>query len=377
MIVTNLRLTQFRNHPRTTLEFGPHINVMLGSNGQGKTSVLEAVSYLSLTKSFYAPNDATVAMIGKDGFMLEGQILTDAGVSHTVNISYDRASGTKDFTVNKVHPETLGSVIGRFPVVVLSPENSSITFGAPADRRRFLDMVLSQVNPVYFEHLQEFRRVLKQRNRILVDARFSGMRDHAVLEPWTESLVRYGSAIIDRRSAFIREFGPYVLRSYASLVAGTEQPDISYYPGVSLEGTPSEASIAAKLREELERRRNEEYQRGATLVGPHRDDLLFSLNNGGIRKYASQGQHKTMLVALKVAEFFYVRERRGEQPIFLLDDVFSELDEQRRASILHLVDGIGQTFISTTDEAQIRKAGGWQTGIKTFTINHGTCTETT
>jgi DNA replication and repair protein RecF len=372
MIVTDIRLTQFRNHVSTALAFGPQINVMVGSNGQGKTSILEAVSYLSLTKSFYAPNDATVAMIGKEGFAVEGNIVSDAGTSHSITISYERESGTKNFTINRVHPETLGSVIGRFPVVVLSPEHNAITFGAPADRRRFLDMVLSQVNPVYFEHLQEFRRVLKQRNRILVDARFSGVRDHAVLAPWTEHLVRYGSSLTDRRRAFIAEFAPYVLRAYESLVGGNEEPGIAYCPGIELTGADTEATIAEKFRLLLDRRRNEEFQRGSSLVGPHRDDLVFSLNNGGIRRFASQGQHKTMLVALKVAEFFYVRERCGEQPIFLLDDVFSELDEERRASILNLVDGIGQSFISTTDP--VRKAGGWQTGIKTFTINHGTCT---
>jgi DNA replication and repair protein RecF len=376
MIVTHIRLTQFRNHLNTALEFGPQINVMLGSNGQGKTSILEAVSYLSLTKSFYAPNDATVAMIGTDGFAIEGNIVSDAGVSNVVNISYDRDSGTKNVTINKVHPETLSSVIGRFPVVVLSPENNAITFGAPADRRRFLDMVLSQVNPVYFEHIQEFRRVLRQRNRILLDARFSGLRDNSLLAPWTESLVRYGSSITERRRAFVAEFAPYVLRAYGSLVGSTEKPGVVYCPGVELGDDDTTETIANRLREELNRKRNEEYQRGSSLVGPHRDDLLFSVNGGGIRRYASQGQHKTMLIALKVAEFFYVKGQRGEQPIFLLDDVFSELDERRRASILNLVDGIGQSFISTTDEAQIRKAGGWQTGIKTFMVNNGTCTAT-
>jgi DNA replication and repair protein RecF len=376
MIVTDIRLTQFRNHLNTALAFGPQINVMLGSNGQGKTSVLEAVSYLSLTKSFYAPNDATVAMIGADGFTIEGTIVSDAGVANAVAIRYDRSSGTKHVTINAVHPETLSSVIGRFPVVVLSPENNAITFGAPADRRRFLDMVLSQVNPVYFEHLQEFRRVLKQRNRILVDARFSGIHDNSVLAPWTENLVRYGSSIMERRRAFIDEFAPYVLRAYESLVGDREKPEIVYCPGGELDAGDTGWTIADRLRTELDRRRNEEYQRGASLVGPHRDDLTFSLNSGVIRRYASQGQHKTMLIALKVAEFFYVREQCGEQPIFLLDDVFSELDEHRRTSIMHLVDGLGQSFISTTDEAQIRKAGGWQGAIKTFMVNHGTCTAT-
>jgi DNA replication and repair protein RecF len=373
MIVARIQLKNFRNHRDTTLEPGPHMNVMLGKNGEGKTSILEAISYLSLTKSFYAPNDATVTMIGAEGFAVDGVIINDSGLSHTVRVKYARDSATKDFTINSIHPDTLGSVIGRFPIVVLSPENNAITFGGPADRRRFLDLVLSQISSVYFEDLVEFRRVLRQRNRILTDARFAGSRPADLLAPWTDGLIRYGSRIIYRRMLFAHEFTAYVLRAYASLVSGIEQPNIVYCTGIDLADGEDEKSIAAKLAVRFRQRESEEYRRGASLVGPHRDDLQFTINDGGVRRYASQGQHKTLLVALKIAEFHYVRERRGEQPIFLLDDVFSELDESRRTRILETVDGLGQTFISTTDEEQMQKPGGWQSGVRKFMIDHGTC----
>ncbi|MDH3252134.1 MAG: DNA replication and repair protein RecF, partial [Ignavibacteria bacterium] len=259
---------------------------------------------------------------------------------------------------------------------VLSPENNAITFGGPADRRRFLDLVLSQISPVYFEDLMEFRRVLRQRNRILTDARFSGSRPADLLAPWTQGLIRYGSRIIHRRMLFAREFTGHVLSAYASLVSRREEPDIAYCTGIELDDEENVESIAARIAARIIEREDEEYRRGASLVGPHRDDLQFTINDGGVRRYASQGQHKTLLVALKIAEFFYVRERRGEQPIFLLDDVFSELDEGRRAQILKTVDGLGQTFISTTDEDQMQKPGGWQTGVRKFMINHGACSRT-
>jgi DNA replication and repair protein RecF len=376
MIVARIQLKNFRNHRETLLELGPQMNVMLGKNGEGKTSILEAISYLSLTKSFYAPNDATVTMIGEDGFTVDGVIISDAGLSHAVRVRYDRDSSSKDFTINSVHPETLGSVIGRFPIVVLSPENNAITFGGPADRRRFLDLVLSQISSVYFGDLVELRRVLRQRNRILTDARFMGSRPGDLLAPWTDGLIRHGSRIIHRRLLFAREFTEYVLRAYASLVTANERPDIVYCTGIELADDDDEKSIAAKLAIRINHRESEEYRRGASLVGPHRDDLQFMINDGGVRRYASQGQHKTLLVALKIAEFHYLRERRGEQPIFLLDDVFSELDESRRARILETVDGLGQTFITTTDEQQMQKPGGWQNGVKRFMIEHGTCTRT-
>src|SRR5512132_3733918 len=175
MLIAEVRLRNFRNHADSQLDFGQGINVLSGRNGQGKTNILEAISYLSLTKSFYASSDATAVRFGTDAFAVEGEIIAGSGLRYTVQVTYGIKEGEKVFTVNNTRPESLASVIGTFPVVILSPENNAITFGGPAARRRFVDLTLSQVSRVYLEDLLEYRKILRQRNRLLSDARTTGI----------------------------------------------------------------------------------------------------------------------------------------------------------------------------------------------------------
>lgn len=371
MRVAGIRLTNFRNHSETSLDFGPGFNVLLGSNGQGKTNVLEAISYLSLTKSFYAANDLTVLRVGKERFEVEGALVTEDGVENRVVVLYDRATGEKEFSINRNRPETLSSVIGRFPIVILSPENNAITFGAPVERRKFLDLLLSQVSRVYFEDLLEYRRVLRQRNKILWDLRVYQRGEESLLDPWTVGLVNYGSRIIQRRRQFVGEFEGYVKRAYRDVVQNHEEPHVDY---AGLSEIPEDtAAIAAVMEKHLEQRRHEEVRRGATLVGPHRDELQFSINGMSVQKYASQGQHKTLLVALKVAEFFYLKEHCSETPILLFDDVFSELDEHRSKHILGMIGGLGQTFITSTSESVFANSIAWDDSHRKFYVENGSC----
>lgn len=371
MYIEEVRLRNFRNHAETVLDFGQGINVLWGRNGQGKTNILEAISYLSLTKSFYASSDATAVRFGTDAFEVDGEIVTASGVRYTVQVTYDRVTGEKIFTVNNARPESLASVIGTFPVVVLSPENNSITFGGPAARRRFMDLTLSQVSRVYLDDMLEYRRVLRQRNRLLSDARATGGTNTSVLEPWTLSLVQYGSRIVKRRQEFVAEFKGYIERSYRTLVSSGEEPAIEYATFGSLTGDATVEEIAVRMEAESRERAAEEFRRGSTLVGPHRDELRLSINGAALQQYASQGQHKTFLVALKTAEFFYLQERRRESPIFLLDDLFSELDEGRSGRILELVAGLGQTIITTTGERVLDESAEWNDHLRRFIIENG------
>jgi DNA replication and repair protein RecF len=360
----------FRNHNETELDFGGGINALLGNNGQGKTNVLEAVSYLSLTKSFYASNEATVLQIGKDVFEVEGKIITDAAIEHTVRATYSRG-GEKLFTINGAKPETLASVIGRFPIVVLSPENNAITFGGPMERRKFLDLLLSQISRSYLEDVIEYRRVLKQRNRLLLDAKLDSLYQPELIEPWTRSLVQLGSRIVLHRLRFVNEFQEYVGRAYRELVQNHEAPDVSYRSLAGIEYALEAAEIVPLMVSELERRSAEERKRGTTLVGPHRDDLHLSIDGISVQHYASQGQHKTMLIALKIAEFYYLKERRDEVPILLLDDVFSELDDKRARLLLKTVSPLGQTFITTTDENVFHNAVTWNGMNRKYWVEAG------
>jgi DNA replication and repair protein RecF len=371
MILAEIHLKNFRNHAQTSVNFGAGVNALLGNNGQGKTNILEGISYLGLTKSFYASGDTNVLQLGREEFSVDGTIRSDRGITHRVEIQYERTSGRKRVLVDGVQPETMASVIGRFPVVVLSPENSAITSGGPAERRRFLDIVLSQVSVSYLTDLLEYRKVLRQRNRILADAKASGIDSEEILAPWTEALVIRGGGIIGRRARFVAEFSPYVLESYRVLVNQGEQPEVRYSTVVEgpAEGEGIERALAVALRQ----RRNEERKRGLTLVGPHRDDLVFSLNGIGVQEYASQGQHKSFLVALKVAEFYYLRDRVGEVPMLLLDDIFSELDEHRAGNILRFVTSLGQAIITATDERVFHGSIPWNSEHRRFFVESGTC----
>ena len=374
MHFAQIRLRNFRNHASSALELGPGINALLGDNGQGKTNIIEAVSYLGLTKSFYAATDAVALQIGKPEFDIEGRVEAQGGIGHAVRVHYDRERSVKEYTIDGTAPETLASVIGRFPVVVLAPEKSAVTFGGPGERRKFIDLILSQVSRSYLEDLLEYRRVLRQRNRLLADARPEGRLEPGVLEPWTGGLVRTGARIMSRRRRFVGEFRPYVRDAYMQLVRVQEEPDLAYRGTVEAGEDDSAEQIAARMEEALAARRIEEGRRGMTLVGPHRDDLDLRIAGMGVQQYASQGQHKSLLVALKVAEYFYVRERSGEVPVVLLDDVFSELDEHRSTRMLGMLADLGQTIISATDERVFHGSVAWNGTHRRFSIEEGTCT---
>ena len=369
MKISHATLRQFRNHTESVFNFGESINVLLGENGQGKTNVLEALSFLSLTKSFYASSDSTVLQQGKDIFEVEGKFLSDVKIFHTVRVAYSEQQKQKKFFVNTTEIEKLSSVIGQFPIVILSPENNTITFGSPSERRKFLDIVISQSSKAYLEDSIEYKRILRQRNKILSEAK--GSDCSALIDPWDEMLVRHGSKIVLKRAAFTREFAPYVYTAYSLLVREEENPVVEY---VSQSSTPSSATInniTQEFRRKLEQKKNDERRLCTTLVGPHRDDLMFSLHSLSLRQFASQGQHKTFLIALKVAEFFYLKERCSEIPIFLLDDVFSELDEQRSEKLIALIKTLGQIFITTTSEHVFNNTLLWNNECRKFTIKNG------
>jgi DNA replication and repair protein RecF len=370
MTVAQLRLKNFRNHADSSLEFGVGINALLGDNGDGKTNVLEAISFLGLTKSFYSSAEGTVVRTGAEEFEVTGTLVGESGRESVVRVAYARLRGEKVYEVNGARPETLGAAIGRFPVVILSPENGGITAGGPAERRKFVDLILSQINPSYLKTLVEYRQVVRQRNRVLFEARLRGGVNEDLLQPWDDSLVGLGASLVERRRSFLGEFCTYLLRAYDEVAPGRERPEASYIPG-GFAGDPG-GDPGTALRGELRRRRSEELRRGSTQVGPHRDDVGLSLNGEPLQEYASQGQHKTMLVALKVAEYHFVAERAPERPILLLDDLFSELDAHRAARILELLGGLGQVIITATDERVFHGAVSWNGANRRFRIEKGT-----
>jgi DNA replication and repair protein RecF len=369
-----VRLRNFRNHEETEIGCAPGRNVFLGNNGEGKTNILEAISYLCLTKSFYASTDATAVQFGQQGFTVGATALSDIDVSYKIDVSYSKETREKKIAVNNGTVEDKSSVIGMFPVVVLSPENANVTSGTPADRRRFIDVVISQSNKSYLQDLMEYRRILRQRNRILFEAKGAQRATQDLLEPWNENLINRGAQISHRRAKFVEEFTPYLIGAYTEIAGKEEEPSIIYDSSIKTDSSQTPEQERLLFRKQLEQQQVEEQKLGTTLVGPHKDELVFEINGVGLKAFASQGQHKTFLVALKVAEFFYLHERCQETPVLLLDDVFSELDSPRSEKLLSMTGNLGQTFITATDEQRFPGASKQESDFARYYVHKGNVT---
>ncbi len=363
-------LESFRNHEHTIVDCSLGLNLFLGGNGEGKTNILEGISYLCLSKSFYAASDTVVMNFNGKGFTTTGKFFSDRNIFFEVKVEFEKLQNQKTITVNKEKLDKASSLIGRFPVVILSQEQNTITTGSPSDRRRFIDFIISQSSRVYLEYLIDYRRILKQRNKILSEMLLTHNEDNKAIEPWNENLIHIGSILIRKRMKFIEDFQNYVINSYATLAGTAEQPSISYLP--SFEYTPNnKETIETKFYQMLQNRFREERRTGYSLVGPHRDEFIFQINNLNAKNYASQGQHKTFLVALKLAEFFYLKEQCGETPILLLDDVFSEMDKHRSQRLLETISELGQVFITSTDERALDWASVASSNPRKFFIKQG------
>jgi DNA replication and repair protein RecF len=346
------------------------VNLFLGDNGEGKTNILEGISYLCLSKSFYAANDTIVMNIQKNGFVVTGDFLSDANIFYETRVVFDKLQNQKTITVNKAKIDKASSLFGQFPVVILSPEQSSITIGAPSDRRRFVDFVISQSSRTYLEYLIEYKRILKQRNKILSDMMFSHKENNTAIEPWNENLVRVGTALVEKRIEFIEDFQTIVIDSYATVAGITERPEISYVS--SFKCAAGKEAIETTFHQALKDRDQEERRIGHSLVGPHRDEFIFKINKLDTRNFASQGQHKTFLIAIKLAEFFYLKERCNEIPILLLDDVLSEMDGRRSQRLLETIAELGQVFITSTDERALNWIPIVSSNPRKFFVRQGT-----
>jgi DNA replication and repair protein RecF len=370
--IRNIHVQKFRNHTQTDALFGGAINAVLGENGEGKTNLLEAISYLCLTKSFFGSSDSVVLQIGENDFELSGELEADAGIRYHVAVTYDGLQGEKKFSINRSPVGSFSEVMGSFPVVVLSPESGAITTGGPADRRKFLDFVISQSSKVYLEDLLEYRRVLRQRNRVLFDGKVSRTDCTELLEPWDEELVDRGVRITHRRSMFLKELKPLVNETYGRVAGRVESPSICYQPSVQHREDATEEEIREEFQAELGRTAAVEKKLGITLVGPHRDELALQIEGLGVRTHASQGQHKTLLVALKMAEFLYLEAKKSERPILLLDDIFTELDTHRAGRLLTLTESIGQAFITATSDRVFPTDFDWAGTHRRFVVQRGT-----
>ena len=343
MFLSSISLRNIRKHTDTKIEFANKLNYIVGGNGVGKTTILESIYYLCTTKSCVTTTDSEVVKIGKNNFTIQGCF---AGMTNDeVQINYSHSENKKVYLLNSKQVARFSNIIGKFPVVLLSPVDHSITQGYPAERRRFVDSVISQASRTYLNLLIEYNRTLKQRTYLLNRIRENKNKNINELNAWTERLVSTGVEIIKHRKDFVGEFEEYINDSYKKILSNKEEPNVQYY---FLEGK-CPMDLENCFVELLAKREEDEIRRGANLVGPHRDDFIFDINGISLKSYGSQGQHKTFQTVLRFAEFFYLKDKTGNIPLFLLDDVFGELDADRAAAISNYLSTVGQAFITLTD----------------------------
>lgn len=345
MILSALSLKNFRTHKNTTLNFSETLNYIVGGNGQGKTSVLEAAYYLCTTKSFNS-KDVEAVSFNENEFEIKGNFkdITEDKIKLVFSIPENR----KYYFQNDKLISRSSQIIGRFPVVILTPADHEITQSAPSERRKFVDSVISQASSTYLNLLLDYNKTLKHRAIVLNLLRDNKTKQlETELDAWTEKLIDSGVELINHRKKFLHDFNKYVFEAYNKIVDDKEKPSIYYY---FLDGTDS-IEFKNIFENIINEKREEEIRRAVNLVGPHKDDFIFNINGINLRTYGSQGQHKTFQAALRFAEFFYLKEATGKTPIFLLDDVFGELDAYRAGKISDYLKEVGQALITITDFA--------------------------
>ena len=327
MILRRLAIRQFRAHTESEFVFSDGINLIHGPNGVGKTNVVEAIHYLSIGRSFIASKDTYALQFGQPFFDLRATFEPSGRHPFEARIVFKPDDGKRAF-VNGAPLDRLADLIGRIPTVVLAPGDIALTEGPPDERRRFLDNTLSQARPAYLTELLKYRRTMRQRNAVLSNGRYL---DPALLAPWNAEFSKGAAHLTMARSQFVKSFNEYLDRAYAMMDAIGEAPSISYRPfaGFKPSDTFDEvvAAVEQKLRDALPRERDLR----RSLVGPHRDELVFLLNDIPVRRYASQGQHRTFGMALQLAKYLYLKSMGDEKPLLLLDDVFGN-PERHRAS---------------------------------------------
>ena len=341
MILEKLSIINYKNIQTATLELSPKINCFIGQNGVGKTNVLDAIYYLSFCHSANNPIDSQVIRHGEEFFMIEGRYAADNGAADDeLLITCGFKPGTrKHFKKNKKEYKRLSEHIGLIPVVMVSPSDTLLIDSGSEERRRLMDMVISQYDRSYIEHLNRYNKALQQRNTMLKAEEEPNID---VMSLWEEQMAMAGEQIFQKREAFVKEMVPIFQRFYETISGNREQVALNYVSHCQ----------RGPLLEVIQRDRFKDRAVGYSLHGIHRDDLEISLAGHQMKREGSQGQHKTFVIALKLAQFdFLKRTNTQTTPLLLLDDIFDKLDAQRVEQIVSLVAGneFGQIFITDTN----------------------------
>lgn len=345
MYLEEISLENFRNYHSKTLVFEPPGSIFCGKNGSGKTNLLESIYLLSYGKSFRTPNAEELTMFSKQHFTISG---TFNGLMKK-RIEYRFSNGERKILVNGVEISSVRELIGNIALVLLSLNDINLVLGNPMLRRNYLDAVLSVLHMDYLTDLLDYRRILRQRNRLLYLFKVGKKDNVDGIEGWTDELVQVGSRIVEKRLSIMKEMNECAASYHSLFVPSQDTLSISYDSSTKLNGDVK-SSFSAGLKQCFQ----SEMERGVTLVGPHRDDLLIILNGVPARKFASEGEQRTCAISLKLAQASFLKNRMKNDPILLVDEAVAELDRVRKEKVLQQVTGIGQCFIATTNWEALR-----------------------
>ena len=370
MYIEELSLVNYRNYDRLTIHFDHKVNVILGENAQGKTNLMEAIYVLGFTKSHRTPRDKELIQWDAEYGKIKGRVFKK---NRSLPLEVIFSSKGKKAKFNHIEQKRLSDYIGSLNIVMFAPEDLNLVKGSPQERRRFIDMEIGQVEPVYIYHLNQYQKILKQRNALLKDLQRRRTKDTTMLQIYTEQLAEHGAAILFRRFRFLKKLREWAVPIHLQISRDQENLKIDYLSKVDV----SESMYMEKMRDtyltEFNRKEESEIERGTTLIGPHRDDLVFTVNDRNVQHFGSQGQQRTTALSLKLAEIELIYQEVGDYPVLLLDDVLSELDDYRQSHLLNAIQGKVQTFVTTTNidgiaHETIREA-------EIFTIHEGKLVE--
>ena len=376
MFVSKIELQNFRNYETLSEELGSGVNIFYGNNGQGKTNILESVFFCAIGRSFRYSKDSDLVKTGSDNFRISISVGND--ITNDIAVTYRSGpasgNGEKSVRVNGLYLRRLGHLMGNLLSVIFSPEDLEIVNEGPSVRRKLLDIVISQIYPSHYFDLQQYNKILAQKNTLLkdFDPEKSGLSE--LLDVYNDQLSAAGGRITARRILLCRELETFAAEKNIRISAG-EALSFQYYSNSFSNSGDIEdyedfsKKIQADFFDLLQSRKNKEIERAHSLYGPQNDDLLISLNGMELKRFGSQGQKRTAVLSIKLAEMLVLYKHTGRKPVLLLDDVFSELDESRCAMLLDSIAGF-QTLLTTANLADIPER--LRSGSKIFFVKSGT-----
>ena len=368
MYLEHLSLINFKNLEEVDLNLSPNLNCFIGNNGAGKTNLMDAIYYLSFCKSFLNSSDLMNIRHDEDFFVIQGKYLC---FEQEEQIYCGVKTGQKkQFKRNKKDYSRLAEHIGLLPLVIITPSDTDLINGIGEERRRFIDSLISQYDQVYLDNLIRYNRVLTQRNKLLKQMSATRNFQEDQLEVWDDQLIHYGNLIYEKRSEYINRLEPVFQMYYELISGGKEKISLVYQSQLN------NSDFRILLGESLDKDMNVQY----TTIGIHKDDIHFNMGAHLIKKLGSQGQKKTYLIALKLAQFEFIKKMSGQTPILFLDDIFDKLDTMRVKAIVALVaeEQFGQIFITDTNREHLdRIIREVSVDSKIFVVEDGTVKETT